>query len=173
LSAADVTGCQWGWLRLKGSIERGRSMALAERPRIINHGTTNGVRHLFSVEPVKYTTARSVAERVVDWVFRDLGKAVPACRTTEVALALAGTDGEVTVSDVRRAVREEMAVKLGDIVFRRSNLGNTGRPELEAVTRVAQMAGAELGWDRIRQSAEVAEVMNRTQHPAPVEEPVG
>jgi len=41
------------------------------------------------------------------------------------------------------------------------------------VTRVAQMAGAELGWDTIRQGAEVAEVMNRRQHPAPVEEPVG
>src|SRR6185436_5465868 len=83
LSTVDVTGCQWGWLRLKGHIERGRSMALAERPRIINHGsTTDGVRHLFSVEPVKYTTARSVAERVVDWVFRDLRRTVPACRTS-------------------------------------------------------------------------------------------
>ena len=174
LSTAAITGCQWGWLRLKGSVERGRSMALAERPRIINHGgTTDGVRHLFSVEPVKYTTARSVAERVVDGVFRDLGRTVPACRTTEVPLTLAGTDGEVTASDVQRAVREEMAVKLVDIVFRRSALGNTGKPALETVTRVAQMAGAELGWDTIRQGAEVAEVMNRRQHPAPVEEPVG
>jgi glycerol-3-phosphate dehydrogenase len=174
LSTADVTGCQWGWLRLKGSIERGRSMALAERPRIINHGsTTDGVRHLFSVEPVKYTTARSVAERVVDWVFRDLRRTVPACRTSEVPLTLAGTGGEITTSDVQKAVREEMAVKLGDIVFRRSNLGNTGKPALETVTRVAQMAAAELGWDTIRQDAEVAEVMNRTQHPVSVEEPVG
>ena len=149
-------------------------MGLAERPRIINHGrTTNGVRHLFSVEPVKYTTARGVAERVVDWVFRDLGRIVPACRTTEVPLTPAGKDGEVTASDVQRAVREEMAVTLGDIVFRRTNLGNIGRPALETVTLVAQMAGAELGWDTIRQGAEVAEVMNRTQHPVPVEEPVG
>ena len=148
-------------------------MALAERPRIINHGTTSGVRHLFSVEPVKYTTARSVAQRVVDWVFRDLGRPAPACRTAEVPLALAGTDGEVTASDVRRAVREEMAVKLGDIVFRRSDLGNSGRPDRGTVTQVARLAGAELGWDTIRQGAEVDEVMNKTQHPVAVMEPIG
>ncbi|MFL5548372.1 MAG: glycerol-3-phosphate dehydrogenase/oxidase [Gemmatimonadales bacterium] len=172
LSAADVASCQWGWLRLKGT-EKGRSMALAERPRIIDHGTTNSVGHLFSVEPVKYTTARSVAERVVDWVFRDLGRKAPACTTAEVPLAVAGTDAEVTASDIRRAVHEEMAVKLGDIVFRRSNLGNSGRPDRAAVTRAARLAGAELGWDTMRQGAEVDEVMNRRQHPVAVEEPVG
>ena len=173
LSDAEVVGCQWGWLRVKGSTERGRRMGLAERPRIINHGATNGVRHLFSVEPVKYTTARSVAQRVVDWVFRDLGRTAPACRTTEVPLALAGTDGAVTASDVRRAVHEEMAVKLGDIVYRRSNLGNSGRPDRETVTQIARLAGTELGWDTIRQGAEVDEVMNRTQHPVAVMEPIG
>ena len=39
---AEVAGCQWGWLRLKGNSENGRSMGLAERPRSINHGATNG-----------------------------------------------------------------------------------------------------------------------------------
>ena len=87
-------------------------MALAERPRIINHGsTTDGVRHLFSVEPVKYTTARSVAERVVDWVFRDLRRTVPACRTSEVPLTLAGTAGEITASDVQKAVCDEFGIE--------------------------------------------------------------
>jgi len=172
LSAADVAGSQWGWLRLKGNTERGRSMALAERPRILNHGT-NGVRHLFSVEPVKYTTARSVAERVVDRVFSDMGRPAPPCRTAEVPLAPAGTDGAVTASAVRRAVLEEMALKLGDIVFRRSNMGNALRLDREAVTQIARMAGAELGWDTMRQGAEVDEVMNRTQHPVAIEEPVG
>ncbi|MFL5491139.1 MAG: glycerol-3-phosphate dehydrogenase C-terminal domain-containing protein, partial [Gemmatimonadales bacterium] len=84
-----------------------------------------------------------------------------------------GTDGEGTASEIRRAVHEEMAVKLGDIVFRRSNLGNSGRPDRAAVTRAARLAGAELGWDTMRQGAEVDEVMNRRQHPVAVEEPVG
>ena len=79
----------------------------------------------------------------------------------------------MTASDVRRAVHEEMAVKLGDIVYRRSNLGNSGRPDRETVTQIARLAGAELGWDTIRQGAEVDEVMNRTQHPVAVMEPIG
>jgi glycerol-3-phosphate dehydrogenase len=173
LAAGEVAGCQWGWLRLKRNTENGRSMALAERPRIINHGTSNRVRHLFSVEPVKYTTARSVAERVVDSVFRDLGRSAPSSMTAEVPLAVAGTDGEVTASEIRKAVHEEMAVKLGDIVFRRSNLGNSRRPDRGAVTQIARLAGGELGWDMTRQAAEVDEVMNRTQRPLAVEELVG
>jgi len=173
LRAADLAGCQWGWLRLKGNTERGRSLALAERPRILDHATTNGVGHLFSVEPVKYTTARSVAERLVDLVFRDLGRPAPPCRTAEVPLTQAGTDAEVTAFDVRRAVHEEMAVKLGDIVFRRSNMGNSLRIDRGAVTQIARLAGAELGWDTMRQGAEVDEVMNKTQHPVAMGEPVG
>ena len=90
LSDAEVVGCQWGWLRVKGSTERGRRMGLAERPRIINHGATNGVRHLFSVEPVKYTTARSVAQRVVDWVFRDLGRTAPVLQNHRGAVSAGG-----------------------------------------------------------------------------------
>ena len=173
LSAEEVTGCQWGWLPLKGSNERGRSTALAERPRIVNHGGTGGIGHLFSVEPVKYTTARSVAERVVDWVFRDLGRTAPACSTADVPLVLAGTDGVLTAGDVRRAVREEMALKLGDIVFRRSDLGNSPRLDRGAVSEIARVAGAELGWDTLRQGAEVEEVLNPMQHAVAVEEPVG
>jgi glycerol-3-phosphate dehydrogenase len=125
------------------------------------------------VEPVKYTTARSVAERVVDWVFRDMGRTAPACRTADVPLVLAGTDGVLTASDVRRAVREEMALKLGDIVFRRSDLGNSPRLDRGAVREIAGVAGAELGWDTLRQGAEVEEVLNPMQHAVAVEEPVG
>jgi len=172
LSAEEVTRCQWGWLPLKGSTERG-SMALAERPRVVNHGRTGGIEHLFSVEPVKYTTARSVAERVVDGVFRDMGKTAPTCRTADVPLLPVGTDGVLTASDVRRAVREEMALKLGDIVFRRSDLGNSPRLDRGAVSEIARLAGAELGWDTLRQGAEVEEVVNPMQHAVAVEEPVG
>ena len=148
-------------------------MALADRPRIVNHGGPGGIGHLFSVEPVKYTTARSVAERVVDWVFRDMGRTAPACRTTEVPLLPAGTERVLTASDVRRSVREEMAVKLGDIVFRRSDLGKSPRLDQGTVTEIARLAGAELGWDTLRQGAEVEEVLNSKQHPVVVEEPVG
>jgi len=52
-----------------------------------------------------------------------------------------------------------MAVNLSDIVFRRTALGAIPGPDRSAVEAVARMAGAELGWDRPRQEAEVDTVL--------------
>jgi glycerol-3-phosphate dehydrogenase len=165
LSAADVTRCQWGWLPLKDGLEPGRADALAERPRIQHHGRQDGVRHLLSVEGVKYTTARAVAERVVDQVFADLGRPAPACRTGEERLVemvdemALEPDGTVGKAGVMRAVRDQMAVKLSDIVLRRSSLGMVASPSRTSIEHLARIAGAELGWDPSRQEAEVEDVM--------------
>jgi glycerol-3-phosphate dehydrogenase len=129
------------------------------------------------VEGVKYTTARRVAERAVDWVFKDLGRNGPPCRTAEVRLQDCGADdllsleGSSVKADVHRAVRTEMAVTLSDIVFRRSTVSPTGRLSRSRLTEIAQLAGAELGWDTMRQQAEVDEVMQRGSI-MPAEEPV-
>lgn len=180
LSLREVSGYQFGWLPLKGANESGRATALAERARVVDHAATRDrVRHLLSVEAVKYTTARNIAQRVVDWVFNDLGKASPPCRTTEVQLdgldegLAAGTDGSLTRSDIRRAVHQEMATRLSDIVFRRSSLGTNARLGRSVVADVAHMAGAELGWDNMRQEAEIEEIMHQQGVQFPVEEPVG
>jgi glycerol-3-phosphate dehydrogenase len=62
-------------------------------------------------------------------------------------------------------------VKLSDIVFRRSTLGTTGRLNRVRLAEVARMASMELGWDTMRQQAEVEDVM-QTGGFAPAEEPV-
>jgi glycerol-3-phosphate dehydrogenase len=175
LDLSDVAGLQWGWLPLKGSDEPGRSTALAERPRVLER--PGEIRHLLSVEGVKYTTARRVAERVVDRVFRDLGSTSPPCRTAEVHLQGASADAPLSLegssvqAEVLRGVRSEMAVKLSDIVFRRSALGAVGRLSRPRVTEIAQLAGAALGWNAVQQQAEVEEVMQGATI-VPDEEPV-
>jgi len=173
LSAGEIYRAYWGWLPLKASVEAGRPNALADRPRIVDHARRDRIRHLLSVEPVKYTTARSVAQRVVDLVFHDLEKRSPPCRTAEVRLEEAGTDGLPTASDVRRAVNEEMALTLSDIIFRRTGADRSGRLDRSAVSEAAQVAGAELGWDTTRQAAEIEAVMHNRGTSLPVEEPVG
>jgi glycerol-3-phosphate dehydrogenase len=173
LSPSEITGVQWGWLPLKGGVERGRPNALAERPRVTDHSRANGVQHLLSVEGVKYTTARRVAERVVDWVFRDLGRPSPRCQTAETPLLQVGAGEPLQDSEVSRAVQEEMARKLGDIVFRRSSLGASLRLDRASLAPVAARAGDELGWDRARQDNEIEEVMQQRRSRVPVEEPVG
>jgi glycerol-3-phosphate dehydrogenase len=79
-------------------------------------------------------------------------------------------DGASVEAEVRRAVQEEMAVKLSDIVFRRSTLGAAGRLDRTRVAEVAQLAGMELGWDTMRQQAEVEDVIQTGAFVA--EEPV-
>jgi glycerol-3-phosphate dehydrogenase len=179
LSEGEVIRCHWGWLPLKDGLERGRADALAERPRIVDHGRGRGVRNLLSVEGVKYTTARLVAEQALDRVFASLGRTSPPCRTAE--LRLHGTEAETPAEpgaqaaegEIVKAVREEMAVKLTDIVFRRTSLGAAPGPERMAVEAAARVAGGELGWDSARQDLEVDAVMRETAAPGPVVETVG
>jgi glycerol-3-phosphate dehydrogenase len=61
-------------------------------------------------------------------------------------------------AEVLYAVREEMAQKLGDVVFRRTDLGTTGHPGEEALRACATLMAAEMGWDTPRMHQELAEV---------------
>ncbi len=161
LSPGDIARVQWGRLPLKAGLESGRPTALAERPRIRDHAA-QGVRHLFSVEGVKYTTARRVAAAAVDRILRDLDIPDPGCRTAGTALHGAydvPADDPLLDGRIREAVRNEMALTLGDVVFRRTGLGEPPGPGREAVCRAARIAARELGWTSARESAEIDEVM--------------
>lgn len=54
---------------------------LASRPRVLDHGAAGGPAGLYSLRPVKFTTARALAQRAVDLVARALGRGGAACRT--------------------------------------------------------------------------------------------
>jgi len=60
---------------------------------------------------------------------------------------------------VRRAVEEEMAATLSDVVFRRTELGDPPAPDEEGVRLAARVAGNVLGWDDRRRSDEEATVL--------------
>jgi glycerol-3-phosphate dehydrogenase len=173
LTADDVVRLQWGWLPLKAGREPGRPNALADRPRVIDHGERGGVRGMFSVEGVKYTTARRVAEQVVDRLMTGLGIAAPRCLTAEVRVDH-GTDaaGDALGVRVRRAVRDERAVRLSDIVLRRITPGLAPSATRETVAAVARIAAAELGWAAAREEAEIVDVMRQLRPLGSTVEPV-
>jgi glycerol-3-phosphate dehydrogenase len=85
LTPADIVDRQWGRLPLDPGLTAG----LADRPRIRGEGG-RGLDNVLAVEPVKFTTARAVAERVVDRVARVAGHDRVACRTHLVPLSGAG-----------------------------------------------------------------------------------
>jgi glycerol-3-phosphate dehydrogenase len=61
-------------------------------------------------------------------------------------------------AEVIHVIRSEMAVRLTDIVTRRTGLGSANRPSPQAVATCARIAAAELGWDDSRIAEEVAAV---------------
>jgi glycerol-3-phosphate dehydrogenase len=66
-------------------VSRAGGVHLLKRHRVIDHAA-DGVPSLLTVHAVKYTTARLVAQEVVDRVVRKRGGAAAPCRTTATAL---------------------------------------------------------------------------------------
>lgn len=61
-------------------------------------------------------------------------------------------------AEVIHAVREEMAQKLGDVVFRRTDLGTGEHPGAAALGTCAELMATELGWNSSRIRKEIEEV---------------
>lgn len=61
-------------------------------------------------------------------------------------------------AEVVYVIRREMAIRLADIVVRRTGLGSASQPSREAIAASARIAAAELGWDDARRADEVAAV---------------
>ncbi len=78
-------------------------------------------------------------------------------------------------AEVVHVIRREMAVRLTDIVVRRTGLGSAAAPPRDATAACARIAAAELGWDQSRMAEEIAAVEHVYALPgaaAPVKEPL-
>ncbi|RMF65662.1 MAG: hypothetical protein D6743_07665, partial [Calditrichaeota bacterium] len=60
-------------------------------------------------------------------------------------------------AEVVHAVREEMAVKLSDVVRRRTELGSGEHPGKAALHECAALMAEELGWSKERMRDEIRE----------------
>jgi glycerol-3-phosphate dehydrogenase len=90
LTAADVVGRQWGRLPLEAG-PAGLHRGLADRP-LLYGGAELGLENLHGAETVKYTTARAVAERIVDQVAGRLPGRYGPSRSAQVPLSGAGLE---------------------------------------------------------------------------------
>ena len=75
------------------------------------------------------------------------------------ALATPLDGSHVVAAEVVHAAREEMAQRLADVVYRRTDLGTAERPTRAALEICARLVAAELGWspERIRTEISNAE----------------
>jgi len=134
----------------QGLVPGASAGGLWSRPLLVDHQTRDRVPGLITVVGVKYTTARSVAQRAIDLVLRRLGSPTVPCLTADTPLPGARVLEGALEARARHAVREEMALHLEDAVLRRLDLGTAGVDEVERV-----MAG-ELDWDGARRHHERA-----------------
>lgn len=63
-------------------------------------------------------------------------------------------------AEILYCVREEMAVKLSDLVLRRTDCGTTGCPSREELVTVGSIMAAELGWDEERLNREIDQLLD-------------
>ena len=152
--------------------------AASRRPLVIDHGKEGGPAGLVTAVSAKLTTARALAETLVDKLARQqrargvrsglCGTAaagpLPAARPVMIPGAEDPAFGSGVASRIgEAAAREEMALSLEDIVLRRSSAGLRGVAARDVLDGVARGAGLALGWssDRIQQEVADTEALYR------------
>ena len=119
------------------------------RPRILDHGRLSGLRGLWTVQGVKYTTANVVATRLLDGMFgkdssNDVGKKLALSPATPTLLAddLEQRLGQPEIlRHLQIAVREESVLDVDDLLLRRTGWALAGM-NLDVLRGLAQQAGA-------------------------------
>ena len=205
----DISFFYKGFLPYDGVNEKTGEVILTKHYSMHDHLKEEGLEGIITVVGVKFTTARDVAERAVDLVFKKLGKKSPPCETTSTPLfggeielfddfladasdrssvvspdvirhlifnygskytcivengtentdlyELVQGSSEVIKAEVVHGIREEMALKLTDIVLRRTDLGSAGNPGDQALKTCAEIMAGELGWDNNKIQEELEE----------------
>lgn len=205
LKLDDVLYCYSGLTPGTSALNEGE-VEHAWHSEVIDHERRQKVGGLISVVGVKFTTARLVAERAVDLVFRKFGKTPPLCaakltplpcldvpqlevierdvksligkpldRNLEFLLESQGAGlrgglpsrmpsgecmGEILFRyGCRQMVRDRMAMRLTDLIFRRTDWSARGLLTQDTLNWCADMMSEELGWTTARRQDE----LNRLQ----------
>jgi glycerol-3-phosphate dehydrogenase len=211
ITGEDIRYLHFGLLPMDPATSRHGVPSPARKPWFCDHVRSDGVEGLVSIQGIKYTTSRVVAERTIDYISKKLGARKTLCRTgmtpifggdgtargiataddredwkkdfsptvlqhlarnygsessrilgyaaDHPELARTVTDSqEVLRAELVHGIREEMAQTLGDLVFRRTDLGTAGYPGRESLEECARIAAGELGWDAQRISRELEAV---------------
>ncbi|MCI0496176.1 glycerol-3-phosphate dehydrogenase/oxidase, partial [candidate division KSB1 bacterium] len=82
----EVTFFHGGFLPMAQQNPETGEVGLQKHYKICDHQQDYGVDGLISVVGVKYTTARDVAQKTIDLVYKKLGKEAPKCQTEDIPL---------------------------------------------------------------------------------------
>jgi glycerol-3-phosphate dehydrogenase len=141
---------------------RRESAELAVRPVVLDHGEQGGPRGLWSVSGVKLTTARRVADVTLRRALPGLSRQVRGSRPSPEAVRRRALrrrfgptwrpepDGRWR-EELRALIAEESVLHLGDLILRRTSLGDDPRCAREVALQICEA----FEWDRARRDAEL------------------
>lgn len=95
----------------------------------------------------------------------ELNRVLKQIETNPEAAANVPGSSENIQAEIYHSVKEEMAQKLADVVFRRTNLGSGGNPGDEGLQACAAIMAKLLDWNELRTTKEIEEVKNRYSTP--------
>jgi len=167
----------WAGVRALVRVEGVAEGEVSRKHALLDHTRKDGVPGVLSVIGGKITAYRLIAAEVTDIVAKRLGSAQPST-TAERALPGAG-DAErraldaivaddpslgapfcehvaTTRAEVVRAVRDEWAVTIGDVLLRRTAIGLAACQGLDCLDAVADLVAQVLRWDGARRAEEIA-----------------
>jgi glycerol-3-phosphate dehydrogenase len=151
-----------GRLGLSGRARQLSQGPVTFPPPQLPHGTADGaVAALLATGlAAGVTLDDDVFDHLVDWYGTEasdvLAVAASAGRVQRLAPGCPVLDGEVLY-----AVERSQALKLGDVVFRRTRLGTAGHPGAAALAAAADIMGNVLGWSPEHRAAQIADVAAR------------
>jgi len=210
LTIEDIVVVNTGLILFAESQKETEKISFGKRSILIDHEREHKVKGLITLIGVRATTARGMAEKAVDLIFKRMGRRSPGSKTettpifggqidrfddylrkarerrpngledgvfdalihnygSEYSRVLKYVDARpdlgrrlgntmVLKAEIVHAVREEMAEKLEDVVFRRTDLGTGCHPGEDALLECARLMASESGWDEDREKREADEV---------------
>lgn len=160
----SVVGGKWTTFRALGEHVSGDILSVLERPRVINTTSLEigGGKNFpkTAAQREKWITSHTAvipAERVETLLERYGTRAAEVIAFLEVQGddALQSLPG-FSVQEITYVIRKERAVRLDDILLRRTNLAFAGELSTARVQELAAIAAEELGWTESRREEEIA-----------------
>ncbi|HEX9269823.1 MAG TPA: glycerol-3-phosphate dehydrogenase [Candidatus Limnocylindria bacterium] len=158
---APVDRVLYTWAGVRALVRTdGVSASRVSRKHALYDHRRDGAAGILSVVGGKITAYRAIAEDVVDRVCQALDVTVRSSTDRELLPGARGgmpaPDPDLGPSAIARAVRDEWARTVGDVLLRRSDAGLRAGQALERAPDVADVMAGLLGWDRARRDREIA-----------------
>lgn len=111
---------------------------------------------LISVEGVKYTTARFVAEQTLSKIVRIQGRSLPGYATSHRPPPNVRVATDLTAHDLQKLIQTECVMHLDDLLLRRTDYSDSREELLRRGNEIAKM----LNWEESRQKSEMMRLRN-------------